>query len=234
MLTAVKEKKLIVEENDYTVTEKKCIEDKRIKLDIGGRFLPGTHCLNNLPSVNPYACHASCYGPNGLKSGSIGSPCDRYQCLFSITGKDLELVLPHRGMSLLIDSLSYDEATPDKIQAIKMLDCNDPFVQGHFPGEPAYPGMCLDECINLAGAALITLKFGEKVKGKKPIVRRKDGVKYSSLAIPDPLITAASNFLHVDVSLLQARNNTNFTFSGKVSRLGEVITSIDKITAVAY
>lgn len=61
--------------------------------------------------------------------------------------------LPHRYPMLLIDRIVDFE--PDKsITAIKNVTINEPFFQGHFPGQPIMPGVLIVEAMAQAAALL--------------------------------------------------------------------------------
>ena len=67
--------------------------------------------------------------------------------------KILEL-LPHRYPLLLVDRVL--ELEPDKrIVAIKNVSMNEPFFQGHFPGNPVMPGVLVIEAMAQAAALLV-------------------------------------------------------------------------------
>jgi 3-hydroxyacyl-[acyl-carrier-protein] dehydratase len=61
--------------------------------------------------------------------------------------------LPHRYPFLLIDGV--DHVTPGKsIAAWKNVTINEPFFQGHFPGQPVMPGVLIVEAMAQAGGIL--------------------------------------------------------------------------------
>lgn len=69
--------------------------------------------------------------------------------------KILELI-PHRYPFLLVDKvLSY--AKLDYLTAIKNVTMNEPFFQGHFPGNPIMPGVLMLEALAQASAILSNL-----------------------------------------------------------------------------
>lgn len=68
--------------------------------------------------------------------------------------KDILHILPHRFPMLLIDRvLECDDAT--RVVAIKNLTINEPFFQGHFPGEPVMPGVLQIEAMAQCGGVLV-------------------------------------------------------------------------------
>lgn len=61
--------------------------------------------------------------------------------------------LPHRYPFLLIDRII--QCTPgEQITAIKNVTMNEPFFQGHFPGNPVMPGVLIIEAMAQAGGVL--------------------------------------------------------------------------------
>ena len=68
--------------------------------------------------------------------------------------KDIMRFLPHRYPFLLVDRVL--EAEPLKrIVAIKNVTINEPFFQGHFPGEPIMPGVLIVEAMAQAWGILL-------------------------------------------------------------------------------
>jgi 3-hydroxyacyl-[acyl-carrier-protein] dehydratase len=67
--------------------------------------------------------------------------------------RDILKCLPHRFPFLLIDRVvSYE---PGKsILAVKNVAINEPFFQGHFPGNPVMPGVMILEALAQAAAIL--------------------------------------------------------------------------------
>ena len=94
---------------------------------------------------------------------------------------DIIKVLPHRYPFILIDRIEITE--PGKrLIALKNMTINEPFFQGHFPGQPIMPGVLLLEIMAQAGSFLMLSQVEdpfstnmffsavEKTKFRKPIV----------------------------------------------------------------
>ena len=71
---------------------------------------------------------------------------------FDIEG--LMKIIPHRYPFLLIDRIT--DLEPGKVvHAIKNVSINEPFFQGHFPGQPVMPGVLILEAMAQAGGFLV-------------------------------------------------------------------------------
>ena len=94
---------------------------------------------------------------------------------------DIIKVLPHRYPFILIDRIEITE--PGKrLNALKNMTINEPFFQGHFPGQPVMPGVLILEIMAQAGSFLMLSQVEdplstnmffsavEKTKFRKPIV----------------------------------------------------------------
>ena len=67
---------------------------------------------------------------------------------------NIQNYLPHRYPFLLIDKI-IDIKKGEMITAQKNVSNNEPFFQGHFPGQPVFPGVLIIEAIAQAGGFLV-------------------------------------------------------------------------------
>ena len=67
---------------------------------------------------------------------------------------EIKKILPHRYPFLLIDKIIDFEADISA-HAIKCVTINEPFFQGHFPGQPVMPGVLSLEMMAQAGSFLM-------------------------------------------------------------------------------
>ncbi len=61
-------------------------------------------------------------------------------------------MLPHRYPFLLLDRIL--EMTSETVVGLKNVTINEPFFQGHFPGEPIMPGVLIVEAMAQVGGLL--------------------------------------------------------------------------------
>lgn len=66
--------------------------------------------------------------------------------------QDIENTLPHRYPFLMVDKVL--ELTDEMVVAIKNVTYNEPFFQGHFPGNSVFPGVLQVEALAQAGGLL--------------------------------------------------------------------------------
>jgi 3-hydroxyacyl-[acyl-carrier-protein] dehydratase len=71
----------------------------------------------------------------------------------SMDSREISACLPHRYPFLLLDRVV--RCVPgERITAIKNVSINEPFFQGHFPGQPVMPGVLIIEAMAQAGGVL--------------------------------------------------------------------------------
>ncbi len=76
--------------------------------------------------------------------------------------KGIMEILPHRYPFLLVDRIVELERGKS-ITGIKNVTFNEPFFQGHFPGEPVMPGVLILEAMAQAGGILACLSDQEMI-----------------------------------------------------------------------
>lgn len=77
---------------------------------------------------------------------------------------DLLKALPHRYPILLVDKVVEVDEKNNTIVGIKNVTINEPFFQGHFPGNPVMPGVLILEAMAQTGGLLLMQNFDHRTK----------------------------------------------------------------------
>ena len=102
-----------------------------------------------------------------------------------LTVKEIMEIIPHRQPFLLLDTV--EELIPgQRAVAKKCVTYNEPFFQGHFPGEPVMPGVLIIEALAQAGAVSILSK--EENRGKTAYFAAIDSAKFKKKVIPGDIL----------------------------------------------
>lgn len=102
-----------------------------------------------------------------------------------LTAKEIMEILPHRWPFMLLDTVG--ELTPGvRAVAKKCVSYNEPFFQGHFPGEPVMPGVLIIEALAQAGAVAV-LSLPEN-KGKTAYFAAIQSAKFKRKVIPGDVL----------------------------------------------
>jgi beta-hydroxyacyl-ACP dehydratase FabZ len=100
--------------------------------------------------------------------------------------QDITKLIPHRYPFLLVDKII--ELEPGKrIVGIKNVTANEPFFQGHFPGNPVMPGVLIIEAMAQAGGVLSQISLLENSESKvTPMLyfMSIDKVKFRRMVVP--------------------------------------------------
>jgi len=70
----------------------------------------------------------------------------------------IERILPHRYPFLLVDKIIHLDLGK-KVIGVKSVTLNEPFFQGHFPGQPIMPGVLIIEAMAQTGGVLLLNAF---------------------------------------------------------------------------
>lgn len=99
---------------------------------------------------------------------------------------EIKRILPHRYPFLLVDRvLSYTLEPEKTLTAIKNVTTNEPFFEGHFPGEPVMPGvMILESMAQACGIlAYVALATEDNLGGIYYLVKL-DNAKFTRKVVP--------------------------------------------------
>ena len=101
--------------------------------------------------------------------------------------------IPHRYPFLLIDRAE-DYRPGESIVGIKCVTFNEPFFQGHFPGNPVMPGVLIIEALAQTGAVLMSKSLDVDVEGKAIMFMSVDEARFRQPVRPGDVLR-----MHVEV-----------------------------------
>ncbi len=111
--------------------------------------------------------------------------------------KEIMSIIPHRYPFLLIDKVIEMEEGKS-CTAIKNVTMNEPFFQGHFPGEPVMPGVLIIEALAQTGA--VAMLSREEFKGKIAFFGGIDKAKFRGKVTP-------GDTLRLEVEMIKIKRN---------------------------
>ena len=137
---------------------------------------------------------------------------------------EIERLIPHRAPLLLVDRITAVDPGQHALEGKRRISPDDPVFQGHFPGQPVYPGMFLLEMMGQFGLCLYRI---EKVH---TAIEEADAADLSNVRLFRVLSSLFAapvlprDELTVRVLLLEESGPT-FSFAGQVSR-GETVCAV--------
>ncbi|MDO9534263.1 MAG: 3-hydroxyacyl-ACP dehydratase FabZ [Bacillota bacterium] len=131
---------------------------------------------------------------------------------------EIQELIPHRYPFLLLDKII--ELVPgEKAVGLKNVTFNEPFFQGHFPGEPVMPGVLIVEALAQVGAVAILSK--DEFKGKLALFRGIDNLRFRDMVRPGDTLV-----LEVVLTAMRGvvgKGKCKASVGGKVVASGELI-----------
>lgn len=104
--------------------------------------------------------------------------------------EDIRALLPHRYPFLLVDRI-LEVQTGERIVGLKNVTINEPFFNGHFPGQAIMPGVLILEA--MAQVAGVMLLLMPEHRGKIAYIGAMENVRFRRPVVPgDALITEAT------------------------------------------
>lgn len=92
-------------------------------------------------------------------------------------------IIPHRYPFLLVDKIL--ELVPgEHVKGLKNVTINEPFFQGHFPGEPIMPGVLVLEAMAQTAAVLAFETHPERERGEPIYFLGIDKVRFRKPVLP--------------------------------------------------
>jgi 3-hydroxyacyl-[acyl-carrier-protein] dehydratase len=95
--------------------------------------------------------------------------------------KQIMEIIPHRQPILMVDRIV--ELEPGKrAVGIKNISANEPVFQGHYPGNPIFPGVLIIEAMAQTGG--VALMCQPEFAGKVPLFAGIDDCKFKKPVVP--------------------------------------------------
>jgi UDP-3-O-[3-hydroxymyristoyl] N-acetylglucosamine deacetylase/3-hydroxyacyl-[acyl-carrier-protein] dehydratase len=153
------------------------------------------------------------------------APARPAMVLANETSLDIRRVLdtlPHRYPFLMIDRVVEFKGAGE-LSALKNVTINEPFFQGHYPGNPVLPGVLQIEAMAQAAGILMLRKIS--AEGKTALFMSCDKVKFRRAVRPgDQLV--------INVKMTKSRGNKIGVAEGECLVNGQVTSSAELMFAV--
>lgn len=130
--------------------------------------------------------------------------------------------MPHRYPFLLIDRV-LEIKGPDELVALKNVTINEPFFQGHYPGNPVMPGVLQIEAMAQAAGVLMLRKIS--AEGKTALFMSCDKVKFRRAVRPGDQIV-------INVRMTKSRGNKIGVAEAECTVNGQPTSSAELMFAV--
>jgi UDP-3-O-[3-hydroxymyristoyl] N-acetylglucosamine deacetylase / 3-hydroxyacyl-[acyl-carrier-protein] dehydratase len=134
----------------------------------------------------------------------------------------IQRILPHRYPFLLVDKIIHLELDK-KVVGVKSVTNNEPFFQGHFPGQPVMPGVLIVEAMAQTGGILL-LNALPNIEEKLVYFMQINNVKFRKPVVPgDQLI--------LEVELVNKRSKV-FIMKGKTFVNDELVCEAELMAGI--
>ncbi len=137
------------------------------------------------------------------------------------TAKEIMDIIPHRYPFLLIDTI--EELEPG-VRALgkKCVSMNEPYFQGHFPGNPVMPGVLIIEALAQVGAVAILSQ--PEWKGHTAYFAGIDKAKFRQKVMPGDVLMLEMEIIKVKGPV--GVGKATATVNGKVAASAELTFAI--------
>lgn len=137
------------------------------------------------------------------------------------TAKEIMEIIPHRYPFLLVDTI--EELEPG-VRAVgkKCVSMNEPFFQGHFPGNPVMPGVLIMEALAQVGAVAILSE--PQWKGHTAYFAAIDKAKFKQKVVPGDVLTLTMEIIKVKGPI--GVGKAEAVVGGKLAACGELTFAI--------
>jgi beta-hydroxyacyl-ACP dehydratase FabZ len=143
-------------------------------------------------------------------------------------------LLPHRYPFLLVDRILEMSPGPvvagSRVVGLKNVSVNEPFFQGHFPGNPVMPGVLIVECMAQVAGCLFFANEANP-ESKLMFLTGVDKARFRRPILPGDQILVTAEILNVKSTLVKMKSEARVDgalcaeaemMSSLVNRLGAV------------
>lgn len=117
-------------------------------------------------------------------------------------------LLPHRYPFLLVDRILEMSPGPvavgSKVVGLKNVTVNEPFFQGHFPGNPVMPGVLIIECMAQVAGCLFFSKEPDPA-AKLMFLSGVDKARFRRPIFPGDQIMVTGEIVNVKLGMVKFR-----------------------------
>jgi 3-hydroxyacyl-[acyl-carrier-protein] dehydratase len=133
-------------------------------------------------------------------------------------------ILPHRYPFLLVDKI-LECKLGESIKGLKNVTINEPFFQGHFPGQPIMPGVLILEAMAQVGGILAYLSNEEEMKNRLFYFIGLDRVRFRKTVVPGDQII-------FDLTMLK-RKMKMYIMAGRATVDGKLVAEAELMAAMS-
>ena len=136
---------------------------------------------------------------------------------------DIQKILPHRYPFLLVDRILEIEEGK-RAKGIKNVTINEPFFQGHFPGQPIMPGVLIVEAMAQVGA--VSILTMEEYKGKLAVFTGIEKMKFRKQVVPGDTLVMEAELISIRHGMGKAKVSAKV--DDKIAAIGEIMFALIK------
>lgn len=134
----------------------------------------------------------------------------------------IQRILPHRYPFLLVDKIIHLELDK-KVVGVKSVTSNEPFFQGHFPGQPVMPGVLIVEAMAQTGGILLPNAL-PNIEEKLVYFMQINNVKFRKPVVP-------GDQLFLEIELVNKRSKV-FIMKGKTYVNNELVCEAELMAGI--
>lgn len=132
-------------------------------------------------------------------------------------------VLPQRYPFIMIDRV-IDYVPDEYITALKNVSAGDPWMAGHFPGNPVMPGVLILEAMCQAGGVLVNLSDKESNNQKAKYLAGLDKVRFRKKVVPGDQLVIHGRIIKKKMNMIKME--VSATVDGTLVAEAQIMASI--------